>query len=402
MSTSNNPQYIGVLHKGLENQITIPGSKLGKTNLQDVYLFELSDSGNLSLSTGGFDLIVGLGRDTNNNGIYEANEIIGEVNLGNSKDEITIELPKGNYFVEFRDDLNGEDAISALDRDGAYYSSRLSLDADIISNPTNLGFLENGTSQEIKGSSANIDNVTQYGTNILQAGYSFKLPTSGVVTIDKRTVDTDTILARDSNNDGMYDSTIDETIAFTEYENTNGGFGARIEDITISEQLDAGNYLLVFEDGRNLTSGKEVPSAYNATITFNAAENTAANSTNPALDPIAPIFSVNEELSNSDLSYLIEGNQEPFYYDSYTVSAEFLAPLVGQTISMEVQSADFEPFVFLLNADTFEIIDDSYNSLGSGNAQIDVKIQPDVNYLVSVESALPGETGSYTFAGNSI
>ena len=105
MSTSNNPQYVGVLEKGLENRITIPGSKLGKNNLQDVYSFELSDSGNLSFSTGGFDLIVGLGQDRNNNGIYEADEIIGEVNLGNSKDEITIELPKGNYFLEFRDDL---------------------------------------------------------------------------------------------------------------------------------------------------------------------------------------------------------------------------------------------------------------------------------------------------------
>ncbi|MBV6625802.1 MAG: hypothetical protein KI793_23220 [Rivularia sp. (in: Bacteria)] len=103
MSTTDNPKYLGVLRKGLENRITIPGSKLGENNLQDVYEFELSDSGNLSLSTGGFDLIVRLGQDTNNNGIYEADEIIGEVNLGNSKDEITIELPKGNYFVEFRD-----------------------------------------------------------------------------------------------------------------------------------------------------------------------------------------------------------------------------------------------------------------------------------------------------------
>ncbi|MDJ0732842.1 MAG: hypothetical protein QNJ47_01955 [Nostocaceae cyanobacterium] len=390
MSNRTNPENLGLLREGLENEIKITGSTLGENNLQDVYLFELSNSGTLSITTGGFDLIVTLGQDINSNDIFESNEIIKEINLGNAQDEIETSVQKGSYFLELQDDLNGEIGAPIFDRPGFYFTSFLRLNPDVINNPINLGILEDGASQELSGRSESL-NSEQFGTNILLEGYRFELPSTGTVIIDKTTVDTNTILARDSNNDGRFDST-DEILA--ELEDIDQGLGSENESGQINQTLSQGNYFLVFEDGRDLSGSKEVASVYESTITFNATDNPVSNPNNRTPDPLTPVIA--GDLSSSDPLYCCNNNNQPFYYDEYSVDLNQLGFQVGDTVKVELDSNDFDPVIMILNADTREVIGAGFNPNNANKAEFVRTIEAGVNYLISVENALPGQTGSYT------
>ncbi|MEB3219772.1 MAG: hypothetical protein VKN72_26535 [Nostocales cyanobacterium 94392] len=213
--------------------------------------------------------------------------------------------------------------------------------------------------------------------------YLFNLSQNGQLSYNStRNNFTDITLARDINNNGIFDS----TEAILELKDATTG-------TLFSENLLPGNYFLEFkDDGTEFVFG-DADSVYIGNLLFNSGGNNNPNPPNPNPgDNLAPISG---ELSNSDRFYCCNNNEQRFYYDEYNFSSSSLQDLIGQRIKLELQSDDFDPVIMLLNADTRQVIGTAYNPNDSNNAQLEVTIEAGVNYLVSVESASPGATGSY-------
>ncbi len=112
---------------------------------------------------------------------------------------------------------------------------------------------------------------------------------------------------------------------------------------------------------------------------------------------------VTGEITDTDPSYCCTNKDEKFYFDELTgLSAaggdfsfsgdEFAA---NSSLEITLNSSEFDPTLFLFNADSKEIIEVGYDPSSSTQAQITINPQTGINYLLSVETADPNQFGAY-------
>ena len=113
------------------------------------------------------------------------------------------------------------------------------------------------------------------------------------------------------------------------------------------------------------------------------------------------------EIDTNDSSYCCDEDQK-YYYDDLTgltLTAGQDGLSVGDTIDIEVTASGFEPVIFISNNDTGEVIElesnfeESFDSFGIGIPYVsrlaNFEIADNTTYLISVETAEPGQTGEY-------
>ena len=83
-----------------------------------------------------------------------------------------------------------------------------------------------------------------------------------------------------------------------------------------------------------------------------------------------------------------------YYGDGYFVSADKV--VVGDTLTMEVESTEFIPSVYLINAETGQLIDDWRGS--QQQKTINFTVEEDIDYLIMVSSIYANQLGEYTFS----
>lgn len=82
-----------------------------------------------------------------------------------------------------------------------------------------------------------------------------------------------------------------------------------------------------------------------------------------------------------------------YYGDGYFVSADEV--VVGDTLKIEVESTEFIPTLYLVNAETGELID---NWRGSQKQKtVNFKVEENIDYLIMVSSLYGNQVGEYTF-----
>ena len=64
-------------------------------------------------------------------------------------------------------------------------------------------------------------------------------------------------------------------------------------------------------------------------------------------------------------------------------------------ITIELTSDEFDTYLYLINADTGEVIRSNNNSSTGTNSQIRFIASSDINYIVRVSSSYEEEVGSY-------
>lgn len=87
-------------------------------------------------------------------------------------------------------------------------------------------------------------------------------------------------------------------------------------------------------------------------------------------------------------------NSRRYYGDGYYISANEV--VVGDSVEIQVESIEFPPTIYLLNAETGELIDDW---LGSRNQKtVNFNVEEEIGYLILVSSLYANQVGEYTFS----
>ena len=87
-------------------------------------------------------------------------------------------------------------------------------------------------------------------------------------------------------------------------------------------------------------------------------------------------------------------NSRRYYGDGYYISANEV--VVGDTVEIQVESTELPPTIYLVNAETGELIDDW---LGSRNQKtVNFNVEEEMGYLIIVSSLYANQVGEYTFS----
>lgn len=113
------------------------------------------------------------------------------------------------------------------------------------------------------------------------------------------------------------------------------------------------------------------------------------------------------ELSTDDSLYCCGNDNSKYYYDrldELSAKAGKDGVVVGDVFNVALASSSFDPVLFILNQDTGEVIDVAETSTTQTISGVDYQIaelnftvQDNINYVASVESALPNQTGEYLY-----
>jgi hypothetical protein len=192
----------------------------------------------------------------------------------------------------------------------------------------------------------------------------------------------------DSNSDGSFDQT-DEILGST---------------ITVEPDPTSSNVLITMDDIIANLSVPEDLLNQDQTLFLDIESTDPSNSNSYDLDfELTPIYA--GELSTSDSLYCCDDHNKKYYYDrldEISFKAGENDVEVGDELDFNLGSTSFDPVLFLLNKDTGEVIDVAYESttetIGGVDYQtvnLSLDVQENINYVVSVESALPNQTGEY-------
>ena len=83
-----------------------------------------------------------------------------------------------------------------------------------------------------------------------------------------------------------------------------------------------------------------------------------------------------------------------YYGDGYYVSGDAL--VVGDTLKMQVESTEFIPTLYLVNAETGEFIDDWRGS--QQKKTVNFTLEEEMDYLIIVSSLYANQVGEYVFS----
>ncbi len=89
-------------------------------------------------------------------------------------------------------------------------------------------------------------------------------------------------------------------------------------------------------------------------------------------------------------------NDNPTRRDRFHDDYRLEGVVAGETVQINLDSADFDTYLQLVNADTGDVIDFNDDSSGSLNSELSFTVEDGIDYLVRTTSYGTGATGNYT------
>ncbi len=106
---------------------------------------------------------------------------------------------------------------------------------------------------------------------------------------------------------------------------------------------------------------------------------------------LSPGQTISGTLTTSDETDPFFADIGVFYKDDFELSGVS----ADQSVTVEMNSVDFDSFLDLVDADNNILLDFDDDGTGSLNSRITFTVQPNIRYLIRATSASAEETGNY-------